>query len=583
MSSPADDDDLLREILIRLPTQPSSLLRASLVCKRWLGLVKNPRFLRRFRTHHGKPPLLGFFFKDYEDTFPFVPSLKPPDRISAERFTSPFQQGDHDFDLLDCRHGLVLLVNRESLQFLIWDPVTGVIMEEDEEGDDIDESYLDHFGDTFMDDAEGGEGEGEGDQEEARDEPVDDLGRTIADARSRCETEKERENLDHMLEDHRKALYPGCDDGLKKLGCTLDLLKWKAQAGVADSAFENLLKMLKNMFPKNNELPASTYEAKKVVCPLGLEVLKIHACINDCILYRGEYENLNECPVCTALRYKIRGDDPGDDVEGQKPRKKVPAKVMWYAPIIPRLKRLFRNKEHAKLLRWHKEDHQLYMLAKTPSSTITTFQGYEINGNTFYTIAQDKKSTNQNSGVRFDAATENGQKVTYYGYIEEIWKLDYGPSFKVPLFRCKWFKLTGGGVKVDQQYGMTMVDFNNLGYLDEPFVLAKDVAQGGSYKYSARRLGGSSSSRASTKPLPADRRRRSSRRRRRARAADRAPPVFDRRRRTRRSRLPPARSPPFAPRAPRVLRRARPTRDALPPYSAPAGAVPRLRGEASGA
>ena len=51
---------------------------------------------------------------------------------------------------------------------------------------------------------------------------------------------------------------------------------------------------------------------------------------------------------------------------------------------------------------------QLYMLAKTPSSTITTFQGYEINGNTFYTIAQDKKSTNQNSGVRFDAATENG-------------------------------------------------------------------------------------------------------------------------------------------------------------------------------
>ena len=123
------------------------------------------------------------------------------------------------------------------------------------------------------------------------------------------------------------------------------------------------------------------------------------------------------------------------------------------------------------------DEEQLYLLAKQPSSTISTFQRYEINGNTFYTIAQDKKSTNQNSGVRFDAATENGQKVTYYGYIEEIWELDYGPSFKVPLFRCKWFKLTGGGVKVDQQYGMTMVDFNNLGYLDEPFVLAKDVAQ----------------------------------------------------------------------------------------------------------
>ncbi|KAK1696535.1 hypothetical protein QYE76_013232 [Lolium multiflorum] len=51
------------------------------------------------------------------------------------------------------------------------------------------------------------------------------------------------------------------------------------------------------------------------------------------ILYRGEYENLNECPVCTALRYKIRGDDPGDDVEGQKPGKKIPAKVMWVGAI----------------------------------------------------------------------------------------------------------------------------------------------------------------------------------------------------------------------------------------------------------
>jgi hypothetical protein len=120
---------------------------------------------------------------------------------------------------------------------------------------------------------------------------------------------------------------------------------------------------------------------------------------------------------------------------------------------------------------------QLYMLAKSPSSTISTFQGYEINENTFYTISQDKKSTNQNSGVRFDAATDSGRTDTYYGYIEDIWELDYGPSFKVPLFWCKWFKLTGGGVKVDEQYGMTMVDFNNLGYLDEPFVLAKDVAQ----------------------------------------------------------------------------------------------------------
>jgi hypothetical protein len=44
--------------------------------------------------------------------------------------------------------------------------------------------------------------------------------------------------------------------------------------------------------------------------------------------------------------------------------------------------------------------YELSMLAKKPSSTILTFHGYEINGNIFYTIAQGKKSANQNSSVR---------------------------------------------------------------------------------------------------------------------------------------------------------------------------------------
>ena len=83
-------------------------------------------------------------------------------------------------------------------------------------------------------------------------------------------------------------------------------------------------------------MPETTYETKKAICPLGFDVQKIHVCIKDCILYRSEKdENMNECPVCTALRYKIRQDDPGD-VEGddEPPRKRVPAKVMWYAPIM---------------------------------------------------------------------------------------------------------------------------------------------------------------------------------------------------------------------------------------------------------
>ena len=230
----------------------------------------------------------------------------------------------------------------------------GVMMEDNEEEQDEDDYH--HMYPEYSDDPATGEPEGEA-EEERHDEPADDLGRVIADERNDCESQKEREKFNDMLDDHEKPLYPNCKNHLKKLGSTLGLLKWKAEVGLSDSGFSKLLTMMKDMLPEDNALPASTYEAKKIVCPLGLEVLKIHACINDCILYREEYENLDACPVCTALRYKIRRDDPGD-VEGEPRRKRVPAKVMWYAPIIPRLTRLFRNKEHAKLLRWHKEERK---------------------------------------------------------------------------------------------------------------------------------------------------------------------------------------------------------------------------------
>ena len=81
---------------------------------------------------------------------------------------------------------------------------------------------------------------------------------------------------------------------------------------------------------------------------------------------------------------------------------------------------------------------------------------------------------NQNSGVRIDAIGIDGNKDNYFGVIEEIWELDYGP-LKIPLFRCQWVNRAGGGVTTDQ-YGMTIVDFKKIEYKDEPFVLAKDVA-----------------------------------------------------------------------------------------------------------
>ena len=87
------------------------------------------------------------------------------------------------------------------------------------------------------------------------------------------------------------------------------------------------------------------------------------------------------------------------------------------------LQTLYPSKSQAWLDKKHKEEfvswlrrrllgiklgNQLDALAKGPSSTYLKYQGYEINGFTFYTKKQDENSTYQNYGVRFDAHDENG-------------------------------------------------------------------------------------------------------------------------------------------------------------------------------
>uniref|UniRef100_A0A8R7URJ1 F-box domain-containing protein n=1 Tax=Triticum urartu TaxID=4572 RepID=A0A8R7URJ1_TRIUA len=122
-AAPLDDDDLLSKILLRLRPQPSSLPRASLVCRRWHLLDSDPRFARRFRLHHRRnPPLLGFFDEGPEE-ISFVPTLEPPNRVPPGRFSLKFDGGDR-YVLLGCRHGLVLVYHPSWKQILVWDPVT---------------------------------------------------------------------------------------------------------------------------------------------------------------------------------------------------------------------------------------------------------------------------------------------------------------------------------------------------------------------------------------------------------------------------------------------------------------------------
>jgi hypothetical protein len=87
-------------------------------------------------------------------------------------------------------------------------------------------------------------------------------------------------------------------------------------------------------------------------------VEKIHACKNDCILYRGpEFDDVEKCPICRLDQFKHRKDSGDDENCNRNRRKGEPKKVLCYFSIISRLKCWFVNKE-SELLRCHKEKHK---------------------------------------------------------------------------------------------------------------------------------------------------------------------------------------------------------------------------------
>ena len=111
---------------------------------------------------------------------------------------------------------------------------------------------------------DGGTTMGEDEAEEEPDEPVDDLHRAILDSQINSGTENERLKLESMLEDHKKMLYPNCEDGQKKIGTTLELLQWNAENGITDRGFENLLKIIKKLLPRDNVLPPVRTKQRKL-------------------------------------------------------------------------------------------------------------------------------------------------------------------------------------------------------------------------------------------------------------------------------------------------------------------------------
>nr|XP_043619630.1 uncharacterized protein LOC122591425 [Erigeron canadensis] len=166
--------------------------------------------------------------------------------------------------------------------------------------------------------------------------------------------DRDFEKFQKLFDEAETSLYPGSK--VTKLSVVYRLFNFKAGYGWSDRSFTELLKFMHEILPKKNNIPISTYKAKKFMCPLGFKIERINACPNDCILYRNEYADLDQCFRCGTSRYKQK-NQTGGDINGMKDG--TSAKTLWYLPIIPRLKRLFANSNDAKLLRWHVEERKI--------------------------------------------------------------------------------------------------------------------------------------------------------------------------------------------------------------------------------
>ncbi|XP_052732434.1 uncharacterized protein LOC128196236 [Vigna angularis] len=113
-----------------------------------------------------------------------------------------------------------------------------------------------------------------------------------------------------------------------------------------------ILELLAEAF-EHAKIPNSFYEAKKVISKLGLHYTKIDACPNDCMLYVGEDKDKDSCTKRKTSRWKPKKRNTiGDDVVVNK-RKKIPAKVLRYFPLKPRLQRMFLSSKIVEHMRWH--------------------------------------------------------------------------------------------------------------------------------------------------------------------------------------------------------------------------------------
>ncbi|GJZ44471.1 hypothetical protein Tco_0591726 [Tanacetum coccineum] len=167
-----------------------------------------------------------------------------------------------------------------------------------------------------------------------------DIGETSNDP-----TQAKCNEFEELYANANEELYPGCDY-VTRLDFMAKFTYFKVKGKLTNSIFNKMLEFFQNVFPtaKGYKLPPSYYAIKKTFKTIGLGYESIHACVNDCFLFRGDTnKDVHLCPVCNTSRWK----------DSNTPGKKVPKKMLRYFLIIPRLQRLYKSSHTAKEMTWH--------------------------------------------------------------------------------------------------------------------------------------------------------------------------------------------------------------------------------------
>ncbi|GKA02622.1 hypothetical protein Tco_0675403 [Tanacetum coccineum] len=119
---------------------------------------------------------------------------------------------------------------------------------------------------------------------------------------------------------------------------------------------------------------------------------------------------------------------------------------------------------------------ELFTLACGPTPTPISVNSCVVNGVRFVVHSRDERRTTQNSGI---CSPGGKDEEMYYGQLQEILEFSY-LSFKVVLFRVKWFDTSNEGRKVKHlvlRNNMTQILTKGEAFKDDQYILATQVKQ----------------------------------------------------------------------------------------------------------